>query len=260
MDVLSLSPTTTMPPARKVTYRSGLFDAQNLSSIEGIENALLQFSTVLTEANHNQVLQDLLNKDRIIELVLSGVSPSLRAAKQPLTRSKGLTDIPLSQWILAQYPTAPTQFESSFHAQLLSKLSTFLLFQLSPREDLPTDVRDHQGVIKNATDALRILQTLTFEGASAAEEPIQWARVKVGKSQRAAKLAKKAASAKRAVDDRPFVALDLELPQSKDAADDAACLILGRLRDILEVRTLPIIVTTIKSSFHSVLPEQDPAS
>jgi len=62
-----------MNPSRKVTYRAGLFDPKNLISPAKIVEALNEFSAVINHNNYAGVLQDLLDKSHITELVLSGM-------------------------------------------------------------------------------------------------------------------------------------------------------------------------------------------
>ena len=64
-----------MSQIRKITYRAGLLDPVNLTTVENIDNALNEFGAVLNEANHVQVLQELLERAHIVELLLSSRSP-----------------------------------------------------------------------------------------------------------------------------------------------------------------------------------------
>ena len=61
-----------MNPSRKVTYRTGLFDPKNLTTHAQIDEALNEFGAVINSNNCAGVLQDILDKSHITELVLSG--------------------------------------------------------------------------------------------------------------------------------------------------------------------------------------------
>jgi len=63
-----------MSQIRKITYRAGLLDPVNLTTVENIDNALNEFGAVLNEANYVQVLQELLERAHIVELLLSSRS------------------------------------------------------------------------------------------------------------------------------------------------------------------------------------------
>jgi hypothetical protein len=58
---------------RKITYRAGLFDRDNLNSIENIANSLSLFQAAINEYNYVQALNDLLDSTGIVELILSGI-------------------------------------------------------------------------------------------------------------------------------------------------------------------------------------------
>jgi hypothetical protein len=63
-----------MSQIRKITYRAGLLDPVNLTTIEKIDNALDEFGAVLNEANYVQALEGLLEQAHIVELLLSSRS------------------------------------------------------------------------------------------------------------------------------------------------------------------------------------------
>lgn len=60
----------------KVSYRSDLFELENLTTFESINNALLEFEGVLNENNFDRAIGNLLVSDQqnalVVELVLSG--------------------------------------------------------------------------------------------------------------------------------------------------------------------------------------------
>ncbi len=57
----------------KVTYPVGLLQPKSLTTVTKIQNALNEFAAVLSRENHVILLQDLLGKAHIIELVLSSM-------------------------------------------------------------------------------------------------------------------------------------------------------------------------------------------
>jgi hypothetical protein len=59
---------------RRISYRTGIFDPINLTTFEKIDIALNEFGAVLSEGNHAQVLEGLLEQPHIVELVLSSRS------------------------------------------------------------------------------------------------------------------------------------------------------------------------------------------
>lgn len=65
-----------MSQIRKITYRAGLLDPVNLTTVEKIDNALDEFGAVLNEANYVQALEGLLEQAHIVELLLSSMSPA----------------------------------------------------------------------------------------------------------------------------------------------------------------------------------------
>ena len=76
---------------RKITYRAGLFDPDNLNSLDNIANALSQFESVINEHNYVQVLN---NSDfwddtnfRVVELILSGILSYANYVTLPISNS-----------------------------------------------------------------------------------------------------------------------------------------------------------------------------
>ena len=70
-----IHPFSNMSQIRKITYRAGLLNPKNLTTVEKIANALDEFGTVLNEANYVQALEALLEQTHIVELLLSSKSP-----------------------------------------------------------------------------------------------------------------------------------------------------------------------------------------
>jgi len=59
---------------RKVTYRAGLFEFDNLSTPGKLDAALHEFAGVINQANYVEALKGLFDKNYLLELVLSGIS------------------------------------------------------------------------------------------------------------------------------------------------------------------------------------------
>ena len=62
-----------MSHQRKITYPAGLFDRDNLNSLDNISNSLWQFESVINEHNYVQALDDFWDSKHIVELILSGI-------------------------------------------------------------------------------------------------------------------------------------------------------------------------------------------
>jgi hypothetical protein len=62
-----------MTSPRKITYRAGLFDHDNLNSLDNIADALSQFESIINEQNYVQALNDFWDNPHIVELILSGI-------------------------------------------------------------------------------------------------------------------------------------------------------------------------------------------
>ena len=75
---------------RKITYRAGLFDRDNLNSMENIANSLTQFEAVINEHNYVQALSDLWDtrdSTHIVELILSGILSYANYVTLPISNS-----------------------------------------------------------------------------------------------------------------------------------------------------------------------------
>ena len=58
---------------RRVSYRAGLFDRDNLNSMENITNSLSEFEAAISEYNYVQGLNELWDNTDIVELILSSI-------------------------------------------------------------------------------------------------------------------------------------------------------------------------------------------
>ena len=72
---------------RKITYRAGLFDRDNLNSLDNIANSLSQFEAVINEHNYVQALNDFWDGTHIIELILSGILSLFKLLTLPISNS-----------------------------------------------------------------------------------------------------------------------------------------------------------------------------
>ena len=72
---------------RKITYRAGLFDRDNLSSLDNIANSLSQFESVINEKNYAQALDDFWNNTHVVELILSGIRSNANYLTLPILNS-----------------------------------------------------------------------------------------------------------------------------------------------------------------------------
>jgi hypothetical protein len=72
---------------RKITYRAGLFDRDNLNSMENIANSLSQFQAAINECNYVQALNDLWDSTDIVELILSGIPSYANYVTLPISNS-----------------------------------------------------------------------------------------------------------------------------------------------------------------------------
>lgn len=149
-------------------------------------------------------------------------------------------NVPLNEWILAQFPKSAKLYESSFAAKLLKKFSHFFLFNLSPSEELPETVRNHHQIASLAPEILQALFSRNFLDDTTVQADTQdrsasSKKFKGKSTQREAKLAKKAAVRHNALDEQPFISLGLSIPRTSSDAEATGLTLLNRLRAILEV-------------------------
>ncbi|TFK38654.1 hypothetical protein BDQ12DRAFT_96280 [Crucibulum laeve] len=231
-----MSSPTAVP--RKVTYRNDLFDPKNLANHKSIENTLFEFEGVLNENSFEQVLNDLFDQRYVVELILSNLSEST----------------PLSTWILERFPLTSNAFIASFCSKILSKLALFFIFPPLefPSEDIKELMKSHYKTVTYAPAVLQSLLAMSFaeEGSQLDESP-RHAKVKA-KGQRKAKQAQRI-SEKRAVDAKPFLALDMLVPNNHQEATEAAAKVLASLKSILEFYLdtirLPDMAEAIRTTF-----------
>ena len=231
-----------MSHIRKITYRAGLFDPVNLTTIETIDNALDEFGAVLNEANYAQALEVLLEQTHIVELLLSSRSSVCFHPLQLLTRMADINEeIPLQKWILDGFPTNPMSYHSSFSCKLLSQLSHYFLFHPSSNQDFDYSMSDCHQIVKNALDVVQIPFASIFldENRQCPERPAPSKKfqAKGSSSQKEDKRRKKAAAqGNNVLDEKAFVALSIPVPRSLSDADSIVSNLLAKLKTILEVR------------------------
>ena len=219
-----------MSSQRKISYRAGLFDRDNLNSMENIANSLSEFEAVINECNYVQALNDLWDNTDIVELILSGI-PSY--ANYVTFEFVGMTNIPLNTWIVKHLPTDFNLFDSSFEYRLLCKLSSFHYFRTSS-DDVDCNVlREHYGTVCLAPKALQTLSAIT--SLKEEEDPPE-SSFKKGKPKRQKQKTKHAPILE--YNTQPLVDLNIAIPRTSSDAEVALSVFLGRLRDILEVCSL----------------------
>lgn len=246
---------TTMTYQRKITYRAGLFDRENLDSLDKIADSICHFESVINEHNYVQALNDFWDKTHIIELILSGIFLLCKPLLCNLTDFEfvDMSNIPLNAWIMKNFPTDFNSFESSFERRLLNKLSKFDFFATAP---------DDTEYYRTVSFSPEVLQTLSAMASLKDEEQQPESSPKKGKA-KSQKQKKKHTSVQeyniRPLDRAAFVDLGIDIPCTSSEAQASLTMFLGRLKDILEVRPLNFFVTCFLSIINEriVLSKQD---
>lgn len=226
---------------RKITYRTGLFDPVNLNSVDKIADSLCQFEAVLNEENYIQALDDLLDKAQIVELVLSGM-PLFKTCK-PYSCANfkfiGMNNVSLNTWIIKHFPTTHDLFLSSFENKLLCKLSKFHYFRTSSHDVDYNLLHDHFQTVSLAPEAFGALFAMTSlkeEGHPHDVGLSSFKKVKA-KSQKQLKM-KKTHVHEPNINTKSLVDLNIAIPRTSHDAQAALTMLLGHLKDILEVCAL----------------------
>jgi hypothetical protein len=210
---------------RKASYRSGMFDASALTSIEAVENVTFEFEAIVNKANIERVLNDVISHERpdVVRLVLSCACSSRYVSQYPYWKT-GLND----ELIMDRFPTTADAFGGSLAHKVLSQLSVFFLFAQS----VPTLHESHQQLVKEAPEVLAVIAAkLAADGT----EPIQASSVKKV-SQKKAKLARRvAAEEKQALNSGPFERLCIPVPETRQDLEQSVKIILATQRLILTV-------------------------
>ncbi|PPQ78819.1 hypothetical protein CVT25_010688 [Psilocybe cyanescens] len=230
-----------MSTFHKFTYRAGLFDPANLITAQKIDEALYEFIAVVNETNYSQVLEDLLDKSHIVELIISGISD----------------EIPLQEWILEGFPSSTQSFETTFTWKLLSKLSEFFLFHSS----VDPVLRKHHQTVKLAPEILQALFAMTVLGnarPAGSDNSKVSKKSKTKSSQKEMKQANR--SARRSVsNETPFIFTNIPIPQTSSDAISSISIFLENLKEILKFYLIEMrtehFCTIIKESF---IPQERP--
>ena len=237
---------------RKITYRAGLFDRENLDSLDKIADSICHFESVINEHNYVQALNDFWDKTHIIELILSGIFLLCKPLLCNLTDFEfvDMSNIPLNAWIMKNFPTDFNSFESSFERRLLNKLSKFDFFATAPDD---TEY-DHYRTVSFSPG---VLQTLSAMASLKDEEHQPESSLKKGKAK--SQKQKKKHTSVQEFNTRPLDDLNIAIPRTSSDAQDSLNMFLGRLKNILEVRSLNFFVTCFLSIINEriVLSKQD---
>jgi hypothetical protein len=149
--------------------------------------------------------------------------------------------MPLTAWIIENFPKSHDAFSSSLASKILKKLSMFFLFPPVSIEGIESRMADHYRLVNSAPDVLRVLSAMTF-GDSDTEADANKRSVGVSKlpkvkakSQKQAKQIRKLAMSK-VVDLRPFETYSVSVPDSRQDAEITISHILGTQKSILKVR------------------------
>ncbi|KAF7340238.1 UvrD-like helicase ATP-binding domain-containing protein [Mycena venus] len=221
-----------MVPPRKPSYRSDLFDASALTSIDAVENAVNEFSAIVNESNLERVLDGVIVNEppTVVRLVLSSLSEDL---------------------VMSCFPTTAEGFGASLAWKILSHLSVLFLFAQS----VPALHEKHHDLVKEAPKVLTTLTSKQFVGGSELDLATD---IKKGKttSQKRAKIARRiAAQTKNAVDSTPFEHLNIPIPETPDEVDKCVQIVLATQRSILEAYLeslrLPAVAASLKAAFLS---------
>lgn len=223
-----------MSTFHKFTYRAGLFDPANLITAQKIDEALYEFIAVVNETNYSQVLEDLLDKSHIVELIISGkFSLHFLQAKIDVCRLGISDEIPLQEWILEGFPSSTQSFETTFTWKLLSKLSEFFLFHSS----VDPVLRKHHQTVKLAPEILQALFAMTVLGnarPAGSDNSKVSKKSKTKSSQKEMKQANR--SARRSVsNETPFIFTNIPIPQTSSDAISSISIFLENLKEILKV-------------------------
>ncbi|PPQ98968.1 hypothetical protein CVT24_003464 [Panaeolus cyanescens] len=205
-----------MSITRKVKYRSDLF--LNLASEEQVSDALNEFGAALNSNNFHLVIDDILSQPSILELVLSNIS----------------SEIPLTEWMVANFPPDGKSFLDSLASKVLDRLSTFFLVRRSSQTLPSGNPREVATFVSQAPQVFRALFAMTF--VDELESPIslrpQMSTKSKANSQRQQKRLKKLSNNIQHED--VLRKANISIPQDKSDATDIAESILTRLRHMYE--------------------------
>ncbi|KAF9523644.1 hypothetical protein CPB83DRAFT_681179 [Crepidotus variabilis] len=218
---------------RKVQYRTGLFNPENLSDIQKIDDALNEFGGAINRENYVSSLKELLDRNHIIELVISSIGEH----------------VPLKQWILDDFPSSAKEFDESFAGQILGRLHMFIRFHVSQ----PMMMDQHS--IEAAPDLFQMMLNMTFvdKDKTSTDKVVVAKKSKAKPSQRELKQARKAVHDAATVDYKLFKTLSLPVPKSRLEAEVTCMGLLVQLKVtlavILEEMRQPRIIEIVKALF-----------
>ncbi|KAJ7151710.1 hypothetical protein C8R46DRAFT_1357916 [Mycena filopes] len=218
------SPTMVAP--RKGSYRSDLFDASALTSLDAVECAAFEFQAIVNAGNVERILNDLMAHEApdVLRLVVSCLDEDL---------------------ILSRFPTTPEGFAGSLAQKILSVLSLFFMFA----QHVPALHSNHQGLVKEAPD---LISAIAAKLAAAEHEPVTATGGK--KSQKKMKTARRIANqGKNTLESTPFEHLNIPVPESPEELEKSLEIVLATQRSILEAYLaslrIPTVAAAVKATF-----------
>lgn len=134
------------------------------------------------------------------------------------------------------FPSSASAFSSSLARVLIERLRLFYLCSLSL--DLPRSLNECHRDFETGLKVLDALGGMKFSTKPPFPEPIPVAidGIAFKQSQRKNKLAKRDVSQNTLVDSAPFAAIGMNVPDTKERADDLTLRILTKQERLLEVR------------------------
>ncbi|KAF7306321.1 UvrD-like helicase ATP-binding domain-containing protein [Mycena indigotica] len=230
---------------RKLSYRAELFV---VATPEDVENAAMEFATMVTVSNVDRILQDVLEHESptIARLAIASLGKDL---------------------VLSHFPTKPQDFNGSLVARVLSDLSVFFLLAHKI-----TNINDNHHIL--VKEALIVLQTIAQQIMNLKTKSSHATTSKHGKvvmslnglnhkSRVRHQRTPRNAGPEVLLDIAPFERLGIGLPKSLEEFEQAEALIISTQKSILEAYLeslrLPHVWESLKSAcLQTEMPESEP--
>ncbi|KAJ6578043.1 hypothetical protein B0H19DRAFT_574136 [Mycena capillaripes] len=216
-----------MPPPRKASYRSDMFDVSTLTSIEAVEDVVFELQGIINAANVGRILGDIILHERpaVVRLVLSGLDDEL---------------------VMSQFPTSPEAFAGSLASKILSQLSFFFLLA----QKVPALHENHQQLVKDAPEVLGAIASRQVVDGLEPEKESSGFKKKPA-NQRKTKMERRVA-AQDTLDPAPFDRLKISVPETREEIGQCIELLLATQRSILkaylESLRLPAVAASVKAT------------
>ncbi|KAJ7051172.1 hypothetical protein C8F01DRAFT_1067163 [Mycena amicta] len=203
-----------MAAPRKLSYRPDLF---TFSTIDEVENAVLEFSGIVNPANVNRILRDVIEHEppAISRLAISSLDANL---------------------FTNHFPINAHDFKASLASLILSQLSVFFVLA----HKLPSMNEDHYALVKDAPEVLSFIAE-RIASLEADQGPNPATTSKRGKPSAVSQKTRKRRHAQRAgtgddgaFDTAPFGRLGIEPPTSLLELQQARGLVLATQQSILQ--------------------------